>query len=112
MTSTTNQTFHEFVKHSYNYDFNDFNLQYLSNGLGGEVGEVQNEVKKYYRKYHDLTFKVIDNNQELNDRKDNIKKELGDVLWYIFAISNELNINVDDIIKTNIEKNRGRIKNT
>ena len=106
MTSTTSQIFQEFVNNTYNYDFGETNLLYLSNGLGGEVGEVQNEVKKLYR------AKYKKNTEEELNRKDNIKKELGDVLWYIFAISNELDISIDDIINSNIEKNQSNIKNT
>jgi NTP pyrophosphatase (non-canonical NTP hydrolase) len=111
MTESTIIKFHKFVNDTYNYNFKEHNLLYLSNGLGGEVGEVQNEVKKWYRA---LNKGNLDEEyaREVLLRKDNIKKELGDVLWYLFAIANEIETNIEDIIETNIEKNTANIKNT
>jgi len=96
--------YQDFVKETYKYDFNNYNLMYLSNGMGGECGEVQNEVKKLYRvlQNEDLEKTHL---LEVIQRKDNIKKELGDVLWYVFAMANQLQLNVSDIIRVNIEKN-------
>ena len=75
MEQSTIQKFHEFVKKTYNYDFGDGNLIYLSNGMGGEAGEVQNEVKKLYRALNQ--GKVQDENaEERSLRKENIKKEV------------------------------------
>jgi len=96
--------YQDFVKETYKYDFDNYNLMYLSNGMGGECGEVQNEVKKLYRvlQNEDLEKTHL---LEVIQRKDNIKKELGDVLWYVFAMANQLQLNVSDIIRVNIEKN-------
>jgi NTP pyrophosphatase (non-canonical NTP hydrolase) len=74
---------------------------YLYNGLGGECGEVQNEVKKLYR----LLMINPNHQSDINSRKENIKTELGDMLWYMFAIANELDIKIDDIIANNMSKN-------
>ena len=94
MEQSTIQKFHEFVKKTYNYDFGDGNLIYLSNGMGGEAGEVQNEVKKLYRALNQ--GKVQDENaEERSLRKENIKKEIGDVLWYLFAMANEIKVNIE-----------------
>jgi NTP pyrophosphatase (non-canonical NTP hydrolase) len=38
------------------------------------------------------------------ETKDTIKKELGDVLWYIAQLATELNIPLDKIAEANIEK--------
>lgn len=38
------------------------------------------------------------------DMKKDITKELGDVLWYLSGIAKELNISLDEIATTNIEK--------
>jgi len=97
----------KFVKETYKYDFGAYNLMYLSNGLGGEIGEVQNEVKKMYRlmsKEVSVDSKAI-KDLKFSERKENIKKELGDVLWYVFAIANNLDISVEDILFNNIIKN-------
>jgi len=46
---------------------------------------------------------------EKEDREE-IKKELGDVLWYLAQISTELKIKLDDVAKTNLEKLFSRLK--
>ena len=100
-----------FVKETYKYDFDSYNLMYLSNGLGGEVGEVQNEVKKMYRlmsKEVSVDSKAI-KNLKFSERKEKIKNELGDVLWYVFAIANNLDISIEDVIFNNIIKNEMNI---
>ena len=64
----------KFVKETYKYDFDSYNLMYLSNGLGGEVGEVQNEVKKMYRlmsKEVSVDSKAI-KDLKFSERKENI----------------------------------------
>jgi len=37
-----------------------------------------------------------------------IKKELGDVLWYLAQISTELKIDFEDVAKNNLEKLKSR----
>ena len=96
--------YQDFVKETYKYNFDNYNLMYLSNGMGGECGEVQNEVKKLYRVLQNQDLQK-NNLLEIVQRKDNIKNELGDVLWYVFAIANQLQINISDVMKVNIEKN-------
>ena len=70
------------------------NPYYPALGLGGEVGEVLNKVKKVMRD-HD--------GQITNEFRDDLKKELGDVLWYVAALATELNLNLDEIAEANIE---------
>jgi NTP pyrophosphatase (non-canonical NTP hydrolase) len=102
MSSNLIDEYAKFVKSSYRYDFGHFDILYLSNGLGGEAGEVQNDVKKLIRKLHD--------GGDIRDEKyvDKIKDELGDVLWYVFALSNKLKIPVKDIINHNMNKNKSK----
>ena len=38
----------------------------------------------------------------------NLKEEVGDLLWYIAIICDELNTSFDEIMSTNIEKLRAR----
>lgn len=71
------------------------NLYYPTLGLCGEAGEVAEKVKKLHRDKHG----IID--QEF---KDQITKELGDVLWYITAICIELNLTLSTVAGLNIEK--------
>lgn len=73
----------------------DWDLNYLGVGLGGEVGELLNEIKKMYR----------DDNSQINkDRLEKIVKEMGDVMWYLTGIANKLDINLETVLETNIEK--------
>ena len=72
-----------------------FNIQYMALGLGGEVGEVQNEIKKLYR---DDDGKLTDN------RKQKIITELGDVMWYLTGICDRLNCTLEEILENNISK--------
>jgi len=74
-------------------------ILYTSMGLSGEVGEICNKVKKIIR---DDNFIVTD------DKRNDIKKEIGDVLWYVSQLCNELGLNMDEIAFTNLEKLRSR----
>ena len=68
-------------------------------GLVGETGEVAEKFKKIYR----------DDNSELSAEKlVEIKKELGDVLWYISVMGSYLGISLDDIASYNVEKLKSR----
>lgn len=70
-------------------------------GLVGEAGEVAEKFKKIIR----------DNDGKIDsEKKAEIEKELGDVLWYISQISTELKINLEDVAKTNIKKLSSRLK--
>lgn len=64
-------------------------------GLVGESGEVAEKFKKIIR----------DKNGELsNDDKQEIAKELGDVLWYTAVIADYLGVNFEDVAQTNLQK--------
>src|SRR5699024_7480893 len=67
------------------------NLSNFSMGLSGEVGEVIDNFKKYL--YHD---------HELD--RDEIEKELGDVLWYLSSIATVMRMDLSTIADKNIEK--------
>ncbi|MFW6173271.1 MAG: nucleoside triphosphate pyrophosphohydrolase family protein [Elusimicrobiota bacterium] len=80
-------------------------ISYCANGLG-EVGEIQGKVKKILR---DQGGEIKDSNVE------DLKKELGDVLWYVAAMCTELGISMDDVAQGNIDKlfsrkERGQLK--
>jgi NTP pyrophosphatase (non-canonical NTP hydrolase) len=71
------------------------NIFYPTLGLAGEAGEVANKVKKIIRDY---------DNKITPEMKQDLIDELGDVLWFIAAISTELNVTLDEIAFYNIEK--------
>lgn len=64
-------------------------------GLAGEAGETADKIKKLIR----------DKSGEADaEDVDSIKKELGDVLWYIANIARYLEVSLEDVAQTNIEK--------
>jgi NTP pyrophosphatase (non-canonical NTP hydrolase) len=70
-------------------------------GLADEAGEVQSIFKKWIRD-QDADLKKLD--------IESVKKEMGDVLWYLAVIAHDLDISLDDLAETNIEKLSSRLK--
>lgn len=60
-------------------------------GLGGEAGEVLDDVKK--RKYHGRDIPI-----------EHTAEELGDVLWYVANLASQLGYTLEDIIRMNVIK--------
>lgn len=77
------------------------NFIYPTLGLSGEAGEVAEKIKKVIR---DKGGKIDEETREL------IKKELGDVLWYVSQLATELGLSLDDIANHNIEKLLSRLE--
>lgn len=75
------------------------NYTYPVLGLVGESGEVAEKIKKTIRD---------DNGIITNKKKEEIKKELGDVLWYLSQLCNELGIDLADVAETNLKKLKSR----
>lgn len=70
-------------------------LYHLVLGLVGESGEIAEKMKKLIRDHASDESKI--------DRED-IKKELGDVLWYAAVLANYLGISLEDVAQTNVDK--------
>ncbi len=64
-------------------------------GLCGESGEVIDIVKKWLAQGHELD-------------RDAIKKELGDVAWYLAECTHALGFTLDEVLEGNIAKLRSR----
>ncbi|HEU0050487.1 MAG TPA: nucleoside triphosphate pyrophosphohydrolase family protein [Patescibacteria group bacterium] len=77
------------------------NFVYPTLGLTGEAGEVADKLKKTIRD---------DDGLITDQKKTEITKELGDVLWYVAQLATELGLSMDDIAKTNIEKLYSRLE--
>lgn len=77
-------------------------MAYLALGLCGESGEVAEKLKKLIR---DNNF--IFENKDIQA----IVDELGDVLWYISCMANELGISLGYVATRNLEKLQRRKKN-
>lgn len=70
-------------------------LIYPALGLCGESGEVAEKVKKVLR---DCDGDVS------TEKRNEIAKEIGDVLWYIANLANDLDYDLEDIAQMNIDK--------
>ncbi len=71
----------------------DLKITYATMGLVGEAGELANKVKKLLR--------GDDNRDELLD---GVKAEMGDVLWYLSALADDIGIPLSDVAAENIAK--------
>lgn len=70
-------------------------LAYATLGLTGEAGEVANKVSKIHRDSGGVLTE---------DTKNKLASELGDVLWYLSAVSMELGIPLDVVAEANLQK--------
>lgn len=74
---------------------------YPALGLSGEAGEVAEQIKKTIR----------DDEGQLSDkRRKKLKKELGDVLWYVSQLCTELELDMGEVAEANLEKLNKRMK--
>ena len=74
---------------------------YPASGLGSEVGEVLGKVKRWLR--------GEDGDGEMSEeRKLSIKDELGDVLWYIAVLADDLGFKLEDVAIKNVEKHKSK----
>ena len=72
---------------------------YPTLGLVGEAGEVAEKVKKVLRDKGG----IFDDNS-----KQEIKKEIGDVLWYLANLCSEFQFSLNDVAETNLDKLKKR----
>lgn len=71
------------------------NFIYTTLGLVGESGEIAEKIKKVIR----------DGDGTITEEKRiELNKELGDVLWYLSQMASELKLSLDDIAENNIKK--------
>ena len=64
-------------------------------GLAGEAGEVADTIKKAVFHQHGIN-------------RDELIKELGDVLWYVAALCTKLDVTMSEVMERNIDKLRAR----
>lgn len=89
------------MTHEHSYGDIDAQLMAQVLGLMGESGEVAEKFKKIIR----------DKQGKLNDEtKAEIVKELGDILWYIAAVSHLLGSSLSEVAQKNNEKLASRKK--
>lgn len=73
-------------------------LLHAAIGIAGEGGEILDAFKKH-----------VIYNLPLDEK--NVREELGDLLYYVFQMFVRLNINLEDVIESNIAKLRRRYPN-
>ena len=70
-------------------------VTYPTLGLCGEAGEVAEKVKKHMR-----------DGKSLNG----LGLELGDVLWYISALADDLGVTLEEVAQANVDKLKSRME--
>ena len=70
-------------------------LFHLILGLVGETGEVAEKFKKWVRD---------NDSDELSVDREDLTKELGDILWYVAVLADYFDLKLEDIAVTNVAK--------
>lgn len=90
-------TLNEYQMLAMRYRLSSSDETYALLNLAGEVGEVLSLQAKMIR--DDLSFSEV---------QENMRKELGDVLWHIAAIAEDYFLDLKDIAVTNLNKLESR----
>lgn len=86
---------------------------YPALGLGGEAGEVLEKVKKYHRDHPcpenafcglGLAPSWAELEAWETDTREELKKELGDVLWYVSEVARAFDLTLGEIAEANLAK--------
>lgn len=95
----TFQEYQEEARKTAIYPNKNNNFIYPTLGLAGEAGEVAEKIKKVIRDGNGIVSE---------EKKVEITKELGDVLWYVANLSKELGITLEEVAQKNLEKLQSR----
>lgn len=105
--------FTEFQKVAHSFASYGDNPMYAYLGLAEEAGEVAGKVAKFIR-HNDGLAPQCGFNYALKSEKDSfarsLKKELGDVLWFVAEIATINGMTLDDIAEQNVGKLADRKK--
>ncbi len=82
-------------------DDKEYILMLICLGIAGESGEILEKVKHLVRD---------DKGVVTPERREGIKKEIGDVLWYLSQLARELDLSFDEIADANIKKLTSRLE--
>jgi len=77
----------------------EYKVIYPALGLCGEAGEVAEKIKKTVR-----------GDTSLDEVSGSIADELGDVLWYLAILADDLEVDLEDIAQGNVDKLQLRMK--
>lgn len=96
----TFEEFHNSVKETAQYDHEKNKVVYPALGLAGETGEAVDIIKKTIRYGNAAT--------DLGKRTDDMKLELGDVMWYWCNLCIDLGFDPGELLQMNYDKLRKR----
>ncbi len=90
-------TFEEYQKQAMEtaLEYGEQTFNYGGLGLVGEAGEIANKLKKVIREHDGKIPEGLDQD---------LKKELGDVLWYINFLSVKLGLSLEEVAQANLTK--------
>ncbi|AFI24945.1 hypothetical protein [Mycobacterium phage SWU1] len=74
-------------------------LSYVTMGLVGEAGEIANKVKKILRDQDGVITQ---------ENRDDLQAELGDVMWYVAQLANQLDVWLSIVTHRNLNKLQSR----
>lgn len=103
----------DYQKKAFSFATYGDNATYAYAGLAEEAGEVLGKFAKFIRKHDGIepsnaknweTFKA-----DLEEYREALKKELGDVLWMVAAIATHEGLRLADIMVDNIKKLEDRL---
>lgn len=80
-----------------------YKVLYAAMGLGNESGEVLGKIKKWMRGDDG-------EGQMSEERRQDLKGELGDVLWYLTILTRDLGFSLDEIAEYNNAKLLDRLE--
>jgi NTP pyrophosphatase (non-canonical NTP hydrolase) len=89
-----------------------FGLAYVGLKLNGEAGEFAEHVGKAFRDddFGSAIGEPFTTTALTEERRQALIKEVGDVLWYVSAACNELDITLSEAALTNLQKLNDRTK--
>ena len=89
----------EYQKWARSSNVQRFSKLYFMCALSEEVGEVAGKIKKEIRDNRDI--KLV---------RQDVKKELGDVMWYLSNLAGKYDLKLSEILQGNIDKIESRKK--
>ena len=85
----------------------EYKTIYPALGMNGEAGEVADKVKKVLRDF----AVMYDSNGSIvlpSNIREEIAKEIGDVLWYVATMANDIGYTLEEIATMNYQKLKSR----
>ena len=88
-------TYQQLSRQTARYPDAGHNTTYPTLGLCGEAGEVADKIKKVMRDRGGVLDPEV---------RDDLRLELGDVLWYLAQLATELELDLEEIAAANLAK--------